>query len=138
MYIEDAIQEQVISLLSDIENTILSQEERLIMLKEKFNRLSGLIAFIFDNKDLPLSMSPSVAQRVFSRDELAKYNGKSGQPAYVAINGMVYDVTNDAAWAAATHFGLAAGGDYTSEFAACHSGQNILQNLSIVGNLSNG
>ena len=138
MYIEDAILEQVNSLLSDIENTILSQEEHLILLNEKFNRLSELIAFIFNNKDLPLSMYPSVTQQVFSKDELAKYNGKSGLPAYVAINGMVYDVTNNAAWAAAIHFGLVAGEDYTGEFAACHAGRNILQNLSIVGSLSNG
>ena len=39
--------------------------------------------------------------RAFTLEELAKYNGKDGNPAYVAVNGIVYDVTNNAAWAAA-------------------------------------
>lgn len=29
----------------------------------------------------------------FNQTELAKYNGQDGQPAYVAVDGVVYDVT---------------------------------------------
>ena len=36
----------------------------------------------------------------FNQTELAKYNGQGGQPAYVAVDGVVYDVTGVAAWAA--------------------------------------
>jgi predicted heme/steroid binding protein len=57
-------------------------------------------------------------------------------PAYVAINGTVYDMTNVAAWAAATHFGLTAGRDLTNEFASCHAGQQILNKLKVVGRMS--
>lgn len=74
-------------------------------------------------------------QRTFTLEELAKYNGKNGNPAYVAVNGTVYDVTNSAVWAAATHFGLSAGKDLTNEFASCHAGQPILNKLKIVGKL---
>lgn len=71
----------------------------------------------------------------FTPQELARFDGKNGNPAYVAVNNTVYDVTNHAAWAAATHFGLAAGRDLTSEFASCHGGQPILSKLRVVGKL---
>lgn len=75
------------------------------------------------------------AQTTFTLQELSKYDGKGGNPAYVAVNGIVYDVTNNAAWAAATHFGLTAGKDLTNAFASCHAGQPILSKLKIVGKL---
>jgi len=79
-------------------------------------------------KDLP-------EQRTFTLDQLARFDGTNGNPAYVAVNGTVYDVTNNAAWAAATHFGLSAGKDLTREFESCHAGQQILNELRIVGKL---
>lgn len=73
--------------------------------------------------------------RIFTEAELSMYNGKDGNPAYVAVNGIVYDVTNNAAWGGATHFGLAAGTDVTSQFASCHAGQPILSKLKVVGKM---
>lgn len=76
-------------------------------------------------------------QPTFTLEQLANYDGKNGNPAYVAVNSTVYDVTNNAAWAAATHFGLAAGKDLTADFASCHPGQeSILRSLPIVGRLA--
>lgn len=74
--------------------------------------------------------------RLFSPMELAKYNGKNGNAAYVAVNGIVYDVTNSAAWGGASHFGLTAGKDVSNEFASCHAGQPILSKLKVVGKMS--
>lgn len=68
-------------------------------------------------------------------EQLSKYNGKNGNPAYVAVNGVIYDVTNNAAWAAASHFGLTAGKDLTGAFNSCHGGQQILSKLKVVGKL---
>jgi predicted heme/steroid binding protein len=74
-------------------------------------------------------------QRDLTLQDLAKFNGKDGNPAYVAVDGVVYDVTNSAAWAAATHFGMTTGKDLTKEFTSCHAGQNILNKLKVVGKL---
>jgi membrane-associated progesterone receptor component len=82
----------------------------------------------------PLISQPN--QRIFTVGELATFDGKNGRPAYVAVNGIVYDVTNNRAWAAATHFGLTSGKDYTQEFTSCHAGQqSILATLPVIGRL---
>jgi len=83
----------------------------------------------------PLQPMTSVNQKTFTLQELSGFDGKGGNPAYVAVNGIVYDVTNNAAWAAATHFGLTAGKDLTNKFASCHAGQPILNKLKVVGKL---
>ncbi|HYG59673.1 MAG TPA: cytochrome b5 domain-containing protein [Symbiobacteriaceae bacterium] len=86
----------------------------------------------------PAPAPPQQAQesRTFTREQLATYTGRNGNPAYVAVNGIVYDVTNNKAWSAASHFGLTAGKDLTAEFASCHAAQQwILGTLSPVGRL---
>lgn len=94
----------------------------------KFDGKSG-------NPALLQPMAPGNQSQTFTLQELSKFDGKGGNPAYVAVNGTVYDVTNNAAWAAATHFGLLAGKDLTNEFASCHASQPILSKLKEVGKL---
>lgn len=49
-------------------------------------------------------------------EELATFNGKNGQPAYVAYNGVIYDVTESAMWGDGDHEGMHfAGADLTVE-----------------------
>jgi predicted heme/steroid binding protein len=74
----------------------------------------------------------------YTLSELAEYNGKNGNPAYVAVNGVVYDVTDNAAWAAASHFGLNAGRELTGAHASCHANQDVLSKLKVVGRLDDG
>jgi len=87
--------------------------------------------------DPPAPLQPTVPgnQATFTLQELSRFDGKGGNPAYVAVNGTVYDVTNNAAWAAASHFGLTAGKDLTNEFVSCHADQPILKKLKVVGKL---
>jgi len=72
-------------------------------------------------------------EKIFTLEELGKYNGKNGMPAYVAVNGIVYDMNLQPAWGGASHFGLSAGKDLTNEFNSCHNQQNFLNNLERVG-----
>jgi len=73
-------------------------------------------------------------EKVFNQAELAKFNGQDGQPAYVAIAGVVYDVSGVEAWAGGKHNGNFAGQELTSviDVKSPH-GRKVLKNLPVVG-----
>ena len=71
---------------------------------------------------------------IFNQAELAKYNGQAGQPAYVAVAGVVYDVTGIAAWTGGKHHGNVAGRELTSVIdAKSPHGRSVLKKLRVVG-----
>lgn len=73
-------------------------------------------------------------QRVFTLKELAGFDGSGGRPAYIVVNGIVYDVSYEATWGGGTHFNLYAGKDLTAQFNGCHEGNlEVLRNLPQVG-----
>jgi predicted heme/steroid binding protein len=77
--------------------------------------------------------------RTFTAEELAYYDGGEGRPAYVAVNGNVYDVSMVLRWAGGTHFGLHAGQDLSGEFMGCHLGiTERLDSLPKIGVLLEG
>lgn len=52
--------------------------------------------------------------REFTLEDLVRYDGREGRPAYVAYKGNVYDVTESAMWEAGDHgAGHTAGRDLT-------------------------
>lgn len=108
-----------------------AKNELLNNLRKNISNLSMLVQGL-DVNDKNNNSQPD-PMRTFTADELSTYNGKDGNPAYVAVNGKVYDMTNIAAWGGATHFGLVAGNDVTNQFATCHAGQQILSKLKVVG-----
>jgi predicted heme/steroid binding protein len=57
-------------------------------------------------------------QKVFNAAELAKYNGKNGMPAYVAVDGLVYDMSR--VFRQGTHFEHIAGTELTQAFYSFH------------------
>lgn len=71
----------------------------------------------------------------FTLDELASYNGLNGKPAYVAVNGIVYDVSLEKTWGGASHFGLEAGKDLSTQYNSCHGAPQLLNKLPKVGTL---
>jgi predicted heme/steroid binding protein len=71
----------------------------------------------------------------FTVDELSRFDGKGDNPAYVSVNGMVYDVTDQPGWAAGSHFGLKSGLDQTGAYISCHTGQPMIDKLKLIGRL---
>lgn len=74
---------------------------------------------------------------VLTLDELAKYDGKNGNPAYVAVDGVIYDVTNVPEWKNGEHNGYTAGKDLTDAIKnVSPHGVSKLKNVPVVGKLA--
>lgn len=63
--------------------------------------------------------------------ELAMYNGKDGNKAYIAINDDIYDVSD--VWISGEHNGYNAGTDVTNFITSAPHGNSVLDDLEIVG-----
>ena len=72
-------------------------------------------------------------------DELKQYDGKNGNPAYVAVDGIIYDMTNVAAWRNGEHNGYSAGNDLTDiiKNKSPHGVKN-LEGVPVVGKIVDG
>ncbi|HWQ78508.1 MAG TPA: cytochrome b5 domain-containing protein [Anaerovoracaceae bacterium] len=70
----------------------------------------------------------------FTRAMLSQFDGQEGRPAYVAVNGMVYDVTDFPPWSGGIHNGILAGADQTMYFNICHKPEQ-LGKMRIIGRL---
>ena len=82
------------------------------------------------------SSSSQANTKTFTLDELAQYDGKNGNDAYVAVDGIVYDVTNAAKWQNGNHYGVQAGTDCTTAISRSPHGSSVLDGLLIVGTLT--
>lgn len=76
-----------------------------------------------------------MTEKIFTLDELKNYDGKEGRKAYIAVDGVVYDVTNVAAWQGGTHHGNDAGNDVSDRIVKAPHGKSILEKLEVVGKL---
>lgn len=99
--------------------------------------LFSYVEFIYQKKspeNINISNSePNInqqAQKIFTVSELSKYNGKNGNPAYVAVEGVVYDLTK--VFINGDHFGHSAGQDLTNDFFIKHMKSQITK-YPIVG-----
>jgi predicted heme/steroid binding protein len=74
--------------------------------------------------------------RTFTREELARYNGQNGAPAYVAFAGKVYDVSRSFLWRNGTHqVTHHAGEDLTDSLERAPHGAELLARFPVVGTL---
>lgn len=77
---------------------------------------------------------PAMEYRLFSKNELARYDGKNGAPAYIAYRGSVYDVSRSFLWLGGRHQVLHdAGIDLTAELADAPHTADVLDKFPIVG-----
>ncbi len=105
------------------QNLINQRTEELIMQIERF----VVIAAQQNGPDVE-------EERFFTLEELSYFDGTQGKPAYVAVNGTVYDLSEKIAWAGGSHFGMQAGRDLTDQFTSCHGGMiAMLEQLPVVG-----
>ncbi|MCX7950579.1 MAG: hypothetical protein N2594_01340 [Clostridiales bacterium] len=109
------------NLISDDNIDINNPLKRLINIK------CQIIQSVVNNKQREL---------ILTVDELLKYDGSNNNPAYVAVDGIIYDVSNSKTWLEGVHYGLVAGRDLTDEINGCHENkEEILSKLVPVGKL---
>lgn len=86
-----------------------------------------------DTSSLTTSQSAATSsEKTFTLSELAKYNGENGSPAYVAVDGVVYDLTS--VFQNGTHFYHYAGQELTTAFYSQHIKSQISK-YPVVGSL---
>ncbi len=75
--------------------------------------------------------------QVFTKEELAKFNGKDGRPIYIAHKGKVYDVSKSSLWENGEHQGLhTAGADMTKDLSDAPHEDDVLERFPQVGTLA--
>ncbi|MVX64424.1 cytochrome b5 [Clostridium chromiireducens] len=75
-------------------------------------------------------------QKEFILDELEQYDWKNGNPAYVAMEGIVYDVNNEPNLESGIHYGINTGRDLSDQFSSCHGMMDVFSNTPKVDVLS--
>ncbi len=74
------------------------------------------------------------SQKQFTLDELKKYDGKDGKPAYIAYKGKVYDVSDDFLWVEGDHQGEhVAGKDLTEGMARAPHAEDVFDRVPLIG-----
>ncbi len=69
-------------------------------------------------------------------DELAEFDGQDGRPAYIAVDGKIYDVSAIVPWMGGEHNGYFAGKDVTEPIMSISPhGISVLSKLPEVGTL---
>ncbi len=74
--------------------------------------------------------------RKFTVSELSQFNGKGGNPAYIAYKGKVYDVTDSSQWLEGDHLGHEAGHDLTEEMEVAPHADDVMERMKVVGILT--
>ena len=79
-----------------------------------------------------------IPDKTFTLEELAQFDGQKGRAAYVAVDGVVYDVTNVPAWKGGLHAGgsIRAGGDMTETIKRDPHGPENLEAAVFVGRMA--
>ena len=91
-----------------------------------------------DNSASAAATTPSAENGTLelTLDQLKQYDGKNGNPAYVAVDGVIYDVTNVPQWKNGEHNGYSAGNDLTDIIKnKSPHGVKQLKGISVVGKL---
>ena len=78
-------------------------------------------------------------ERKFSLEELAKFDGPDGKPAYLAYQGKVYDVSASSMFENGDHLGAhQAGADLTEAMAEAPHGEEVLDVFAPIGIIKEG
>lgn len=78
-------------------------------------------------------MSEVQTVKSFDAAELAKFDGVDGNPAYVAYDGKVYDITDAPSWIDGAHYMHMAGEDMTESMQDAPHAEEVMESYPVVG-----
>lgn len=121
----------LVSRSEDVKEDVVKEIKEVIedieLVLEDFGYISGDTEVEGGNREL----------KQLTLEDLLKYNGQNGMPAYVEVEGNIYDVTDNPYWKNGKHFGVSSGEAVTNTFYACHArNPEVLKKLKIVGVLT--
>lgn len=79
------------------------------------------------------ALSGEMEPVMLTLEELKEFNGKNGKPAYIAVDGVIYDVTESPLWKGGMHNGFEAGQDLTEALKGAPHGAEKLENVVEIG-----
>jgi predicted heme/steroid binding protein/uncharacterized membrane protein len=80
---------------------------------------------------------PGKIEKLFSTDELSRFDGKEGRRSYVAYKGLVYDVTDSKLWRNGEHVRKHhAGNDLTLEMEPAPHEEDVMERFIVVGRIA--
>ena len=85
------------------------------------------------NIELTVEEQKTIEEKTFTKETLKKFNGKDGNNSYIAVNGIVYDVSNIKEWQSGNHKNTTTGIDLTKNFINSDHMNDTLSKLEIVG-----
>lgn len=75
-------------------------------------------------------------EKEFTREQLSRFDGKEGRPAFITYKGNVYDVTDSFLWMGGRHQALhQAGEDLTEILDSAPHGEDLLERVPVIGKL---
>lgn len=82
----------------------------------------------------PVMTSKASEALELTLEELAKFDGKNGNPSYVAVDGIIYDVSEIVQWKDGEHQGrVSAGKDLSKEIESSPHGKSMLEKAKKIG-----
>jgi predicted heme/steroid binding protein len=71
-----------------------------------------------------------------TKQQLKENNGQNGKPAWVAVEGKVYDVSESSFWMDGSHMGMhEAGKDLTEDLSMAPHGADNMEKVKYIGDL---
>lgn len=108
--------------------------KKIILLISLFILVLGLVACSGAKSSVSTGTSTTPAKE-FTLSELSLFNGQNGAKSYVAVDGIVYDVSDISKWRNGSHEGNTAGTDLSEAINKSPHGKAILKQAVVVGKL---
>lgn len=80
-----------------------------------------------------MAKAEEAPERTFTREELAEYDGQEGRPAYVAYEGLVYDVSESDEFPEGDHYDYMAGEDHTDNMDEAPHDEEVMEEVPVIG-----